>query len=184
LRRVVSSGGRPISGPAINDGRRQTTDAPESQVAIYEFERFTVTWEHRKFGDHGAEKHGVGASFYGTQGTLHVGWRDGWTFYPSGKSGAIVHEKAQLQEPDGHNIRLLWADFLDSIDRGRRPVADIEPAHRSTTLSLLGMLSWKVGRCLTWDAAKERIVGDDEASRLLTRTYRGPWAYPQAEGRG
>ena len=32
-----------------------------------------------------------------------------------------------------------------------------------------------VGRKIKWDAKKELIVGDDEASRLLTRDYRAPW---------
>jgi len=33
-----------------------------------------------------------------------------------------------------------------------------------------------VGRKIKWDAKKERIIGDDEASNLLTRDYREPWA--------
>ena len=32
-----------------------------------------------------------------------------------------------------------------------------------------------VGRRLKWDAQKERILGDADASKLLSRTYRAPW---------
>jgi hypothetical protein len=32
-----------------------------------------------------------------------------------------------------------------------------------------------VGRKLKWDAKRERIIGDSEASKLLTRDYREPW---------
>jgi hypothetical protein len=32
-----------------------------------------------------------------------------------------------------------------------------------------------VGRTIKWDAKKEKIIGDDEASKLLTRDYRQPW---------
>ncbi len=178
-RTVYSTGGRPVSGPPVAGARGQTTDAPEAQVAVYEFESFTAVWEHRKFADNHAEKHDVGCYFYGTKGTFHMGWRDGWTFYPANPREAVVREKARLQEPDGHNIKLLWADFLDSIDRGRRPAADIEPAHRSTCASLLGMLSWKLGRSVRWDGEKEQVVGDAEANRLLARKYRAPWEYPE-----
>jgi hypothetical protein len=52
-------------------------------VAVYEFDGFSCVWEHRRFADNNAEKHGIGAYFYGTKGTLHIGWRDGWTFHPS-----------------------------------------------------------------------------------------------------
>jgi predicted dehydrogenase len=177
-RRVFSSGGRPIAGPAVLTKTEQTSDAPDSQVAVYEFESFTAMWEHRHFAANDAEKHKIGCYFYGTRGTLHMGWRDGWTFYPTDAKAAPIHEKAQLQEPDGHNLKLLWADFLDSIAKGKAPAADIELAHRSTCMSLLGMLSLKLGRSIRWDGAKELISNDAEANRLLARSYRAPWEYP------
>jgi predicted dehydrogenase len=177
-RRVYSTAGRQIKGKPILNDKEQTTDAPDHQVAVYEFESFTCTWEHRQFADNTAEKHQIGAYFYGTKGTLHIGWRDGWTFHPANGREKTIHEDSQLQEPDGHNIKLLWADFLESLDGGRAPVAGIERAHRSSVLPLLGMLSWRVGRSIQWDGAKEQIVGDPEASALLQRPYRGPWVYP------
>lgn len=45
----------------------------DQQVAVYEFEGFTLTWEHRMFAENRAEKHNVGAYFYGSKGTLHLG---------------------------------------------------------------------------------------------------------------
>ena len=107
-----------------------------------------------------------------------MGWKDGWTFYPATKGGKTEHEDAQLQEPDGHNIKLLWDDFMAAIDQRRAPVAGIELAHRASVLPLLGMISWRTGRSLAWDAATEQIVGDVEASKLLGRPYRAPWMYP------
>ncbi len=177
-RRVFSTGGRPIAGPAVNDATGQTTDAPDHQVAVYDFESFSCVWEHRKFAENNAEKHRIGAYFYGTKGTLHIGWQDGWTFHPSDSKAAVVHEDSQLQQPDGHNLKLLWADFLAAIEDGKPAVAGIEIAHRSSVLPLLGMISWRTGRSVTWDGDKERIVGDPEADAMLSRPYRGPWVYP------
>lgn len=177
-RRIFCSGGRPVKGKPILTPREQTTDAPDSLVATYEFSNFTVVWEHRQFAENNAEKHKIGAYFYGTKGTLHLGWRDGWTFYPSSSREAVVHEDAHLQEPDGHNLTLLWADFMDSIDRHRNPVSDIEAAHRSSVLPLLGMISWRLGRSIEWDGSSEQVVSDPEGNRLLSRPYRAPWIYP------
>ena len=45
-------------------------------------------------------------------------------------------------------------------------------------MSLLGMLSLKLGRSLEWDSTKELVVNDDGANKLLKRNYRGEWIYP------
>ncbi len=168
---VSSIGGRFI--------RRDNTDAPDTQVVTYQFPDFVATWEHRLYAGNEAEKHNVGCYFYGAEGTLHLGWLDGWTFYPSDTRKPILHEEAQLHMPDDQNIPELWADFLASIAANRRPVCDIEIGHRSTTMALLGMLSLKLGRSVAWNADTETIAGDAEANRLLRRAYRGPWKYPE-----
>jgi len=169
-KKVFSTGGRFLrEGPA---------DAPDTQVASFQFDSFTVEWEHRQYAGNAAEKHTLGCYFYGTEGTFHLGWLDGWTFYPAKKGGEVIHQEPQLGRPDDQNIRELWADFLEAIRTGRRPVSDIELGYRSTNVSLLGMVSFRLGRSLTWDGEKEVIVGDPEANQLLRRPYRAPWKYP------
>lgn len=39
--------------------------------------------------------------------------------------------------------------------------------------------TYRLGRALTFDAKKEQFVGDDEANKLLTRTYRAPYVVPE-----
>ena len=172
-RRVYSTGARHI--------RRDNTEYPDTQVVAYEFESFTATWEHRHYAANNAEKHSIGCYFYGTEGTFHMGWLDGWTFYPTDSKKPAIHEDPQLEEPDQQNIPQLWADFLKCIKTGNRPVCDIEIGHRSTNMSLLGMLSLKLGRSIEWDGEKELVSGDPEANELLGRDYRRPWTYPQVE---
>jgi len=179
-KRIYCTGGRDIAGPPILSDKEQTTDAPDHQVAVYDFETFTCVWEHRRFGGNEAEKHRIGAYFYGTKGTLHIGWQDGWTFHPLDAKAPTLHEDAQLQQPDGHNLKLLWADFLSAIETGSRSVANIDIGHRSSVLPLLGMISWRTGRSIQWDGGQEQILGDTEASQLLSRPYRTPWVYPSA----
>ncbi|MCA9053590.1 MAG: Gfo/Idh/MocA family oxidoreductase [Planctomycetaceae bacterium] len=178
---VYSTGGRPIKGAPVLTESEQTTDAPDEQVAVYEFEDFTATWEHRRFAGNETEKHSIGCYFYGENGIFHMGWRDGWTFYPQNGKGEVVHVDPQFDnEKDGHNVPPLWADFLKCIETGEQPVADVEIGHRATNLSLLGMLSLKLGRSIRWDGEREQIPDDPEANALLRRDYRGPWVYPEA----
>lgn len=175
-REIASVGGRFI--------KKDSTDAPDTQVATFQFEDFAVSWEHRQYAGNQAEKthpqQAVGCYFYGTEGTFHMGWLDGWTFYPSDSRKAVIHEDAKLNQPDDQNIKELFADFLSAIESKRRPISDIEIGHRSTTMSLLGMLSLKLGRSVKWDTNTEQFENDPEATKLLRREYRSPWEYPTA----
>ncbi len=180
-RRVFSVGGRPIKGPPVLTAEEQTSDAPDHQIAVFQFDGFDVSWEHRQFAGNNAEKgESVGCYFYGERGTFHMGWQRGWTFYPVDPRQPVLHEDPQLHKPDDQNIKELWADFLQCIATGRRPVCDIELIYYSTNVALLGMLSYKLGRCIQWDGEKEECVGDPEANALLRRPYRSPWKYPEA----
>jgi predicted dehydrogenase len=180
-RKIYSTGGRPIAGPVVNTAAAQTTDAPDHQVASFTFERLTVQWEHRRFAGNNTDKgENVGCYFYGTKGIMHVGWQKGWTFYPSNAKDPVITQEARLNQPDSQNIRELWADFLDAIRTGRRPVSDIGDAHLASNMALLGMLSLKLGRSIDWDGEKERIPGDEAANKLLRREYRKGWEYPVA----
>ncbi len=178
-KRVFSTGGRPIKGKAVNGPQGQTSDAPDHQVAVFEFENFTATWEHRQFAGNNTDKgESVGCYFYGTSGIFHQAWINGWTFYPAGGRNQPQHEDARLNMPDQQNIKELWADFLGAIQEKRRSLCDIEVGHRSTALALLGMLSMKLGRSIEWDGEKELCINDPEANKLLSRPYRGEWKYP------
>lgn len=169
-KRIFSTGDRFI--------KKDGTTAPDNQVATFEFEDFTLTWEHRLFAKNYEEAHNIGCYFYGTNGTLHLGWRDGWTFYPKNKNEQTITTKAKLNDPDHQNIKELWADFTQAIEKNELPACDIEKGHLATNISLLGMISYKLGRSIEWNGEKERIVKDVEANNMLKREYRGDWQYP------
>lgn len=158
--------------------RKDNTDAPDTQQVMFEFESFTASWEHRQYAGNNAEKTNIGCYFYGTEGTFHMGWLDGWTFYPADDKKAPIHQDPKLDEPDQQNIAALWANFLTSIETKKLPMCDIEIGQRSTNMSLLGMLSAKLGRGVSWDGSKGIIEHDPEANKLLSRAYRGEWKYP------
>ncbi len=107
-----------------------------------------------------------------------MGWLDGWTFYPADDKKPPIHQDPKLDEPDQQNIAALWSNFLTSIKTNTLPICDIEIGQRSTNMSLLGMLSWKLGRAVEWDGAKGLVKNDADANKLLSRAYRGEWKYP------
>ena len=165
---VFSTGGRYL--------KQDNTDAPDTQLATFDFEEFTCFWEHKLMAANANEQHDIGCYFYGSEGTLHLGWRDGWSFYPSKKSGQEIHMDPDVNEPDFQNIKELWADFIESIEKKRRPICDIENGYHATNMSLLAMISMKLGRSIQWDG--DHVINDKEAASQLKRNYRSPWVYP------
>jgi predicted dehydrogenase len=80
--------------------------------------------------------------------------------------------KVKLYESrDGNH----WRDFVDCIKSRKPTITPVETAHHSAIPGHLGLIAMMVGRKIKWDAKKEKIIGDSEASKLLTRPYRAPW---------
>jgi predicted dehydrogenase len=114
-------------------------------------------------------------------GTKWIG-TDGWVWVdrggfdasnPDWKKGKSLPEalrKVKLYESKGHQ-----RNFLDCIKSRQPTITPVETAHHSAIPGHLGLISMLVGRKIHWNVASEKIIGDPEASQLLTRTYRAPW---------
>src|SRR5206468_5901605 len=66
-------------------------------------------------------------------------------------------------------------DFLHCVKTGAQPISDVVSQHRSATACHLANISMRLGRKLTWDAARERFVGDAAADAMLSRARRSPY---------
>ena len=114
-------------------------------------------------------------------GTKWIG-TDGWVWVDRGAFEASNEEWREVRQlsEELRKVKLPVSsnhqrNFLDSV-RSRQPtITPAETAHHSAIPGHLGLISMLVGRRLKWDAQKERILGDADASKLLTRNYRAPW---------
>jgi predicted dehydrogenase len=114
-------------------------------------------------------------------GTKWIG-TDGWIWVDRGgfeSSDAKWREVRQLPE-ELRKVKLPISDnhqgnFLASVKSRQPTITPVETAHHSAIPGHLGLISMLVGRKLKWDAQDERILGDGEASKLLSRPYRAPW---------
>jgi hypothetical protein len=66
-------------------------------------------------------------------------------------------------------------NFIDCIKTRKAPASDLESGHDTATTCHLVNIAMRVGRVVSWDAARQEIVGDSEAAALLTKRYRAPW---------
>jgi predicted dehydrogenase len=151
---------------------------PDTQYVVFEYaggpsgRKRQLVFEQRIWSPYVQEGHENGNAFYGTKGMMILGKHAGWQLFGP---------KNELREKVDGSLdgSLHHADFLDAVRTGRRPNADIEEGHLSATLVHLGNIATRVGRVLRFDPASEKIIGDEEADRMVRRTYReGHWAVP------
>lgn len=74
-------------------------------------------------------------------------------------------------------------DWLTSIRTRQPAVTTPEEAHRSTSACIIGWISMKLGRKLTWDPVKEVFVNDDEANAMRKRAQRAPYGIDRLLGK-
>ena len=164
----------------------------DTQTAAFDYGDTQIVWQHRTWGEANDPKYPWGATFYGDKGTLKVSVMS-YDFVPN--QGPAIHKdvtyeleqypedktEKDLERHVAPAIRHHMLDFLSAIEKRSRPVADVEEGHISTATCILANLSMQLGRTLTWDAAKQRVLHDDEANRLLRRPYRRPWIHPESD---
>jgi predicted dehydrogenase len=116
----------------------------------------------------------TGVEFWGTNGKMMIRKR--------GKLEILGPRNAVIEQKQFEPAKSMehMDDFLNAIRSGRRPNAPTEEAHRSVALVHLANIALRTGRSLTIDPKLEQIMGDEQASQLLRRTYRqgGHWAIP------
>jgi predicted dehydrogenase len=185
-RRVASTGG-------ILVNKSSKSNIPDTQTATFDFGDLNVVWEHRTWGQEPDPKYPWGATIYGDKGTLKLSVY-GYDFIPLG-GGTPIHRNVayeleqypvdktekDLERHVAPAIRHHMLDFLAAINSRSKPIADIEQGYISTSSCILANLALELGRTLTWDAEKGRVMNDDEANRLLRRPYREPWVHPEVE---
>ena len=114
-----------------------------------------------------------GVTFEGEKGTIYVK-RGSITVTLGGEKVADPYAlptgDTKLYVSNNHH-----QNWLECIKTRKLPICDVEIGHRSATVCHLGNIAIRTGRKITWDAAKEQIVGDKEASAMLTKPYRKPW---------
>ena len=66
-------------------------------------------------------------------------------------------------------------NFLDCIKTRQPTITPVQVGHHSAIPGHLCQIAMLTGRKIRWDVKTETIVGDPEASKLMTRQYRAPW---------
>jgi predicted dehydrogenase len=114
---------------------------------------------------------GYGAVYRGDKGTFtHWG----------GDGGTWAEKKARDWQPGSGATDVYKSpghkeDWFKGIKTGKKTIMNVEASVGVALLTVLGNLSFLLGRKLQWDHGKREIVGDEQARRLMGRPQRYPY---------
>jgi predicted dehydrogenase len=133
-----------------------------------------LVWEcldftQERFKQFGSPQYG-GILFEGTNGWVFI-WRNQVEAEPK----SLLREVIGPEEIHLHTSSDHERDFIECIKSGLPTVAPVDVALRSTTYCYLADIATRLARKIKWDPINQWIVGDDEATRMLSRSYREPW---------
>jgi predicted dehydrogenase len=168
-------------------GKSNTAD---TQTALFAYEGLNCVWTHRAWGTPADPDYPWAFKIYGEKGTLCADvWK--YEFIPTEKGkklqGEVLYEREMYPEDRKEKdielhvaaaVRRHMTNFLEAIDKGTRPIADIEQGHISTASCILANISMKLQRPLQYDPQRRIVIGDEEATKLLQRPYRSGWVHP------
>lgn len=153
-------------------------ETPDTMQALYEFDDYTLLWDHGIGIDGGyyGRNHGVG--FVGNNGTLVVD-RGGWEVIPEGGKNPKM-DRVELIKGDGQGLNNHMADFIKCIKKNDQETnCNVGIAANTARVAHLGNMALKTGQRLYWDADNSKFIDNDAANELLVPKYRAPWTLPK-----
>jgi len=165
---IMASGGK----FAYPDDAAET---PDTLTTVYEFDDFTVQWEHANGIDGGPYGRNHGVAFIGNQGTLVLD-RGGWEVIPEGdRMEAVPLQKSQDNGLDKHT-----ANFIDVV-RSRKLEAlnaPITAGAHIATFSQMGNIAYRTGEKIYWREYEGRF-NSEAANKLLAAEYHNGYQLPK-----
>jgi hypothetical protein len=117
-----------------------------------------------------------GIYIFGSQGWMKVGDDKAQVYFgKKNEPGPTLTADEKRDEGQSH-----FENFIACV-RSRKAEqlkTSLEDGHLSTTLCHLGNISYRLGRSVKFNGAAERFEGDEDADKLLSRTYRAPYLLP------
>ncbi len=175
---VMASGGK-FAYP------EDASETPDTLQAVYEFDGFTLLWEHATGIDGGNYGRNHGVAFIGNKGTLVLD-RGGWEVIPEveHESWRMLKdqpkmEKVPLQPSQNAGLGRHTENFLQAVRTRDAAIlrAPMEIGYHAARVCHMGNVAFKKGNKVFWDPEKGAFT-DPEANALSRIRYYNGWSLP------
>lgn len=160
-------------------------ETPDTLQTVYEFDNFSLLWEHATGIDGGNYGRNHGIAFIGNNGTLVLD-REGWEVIPEVEHESWFRlddkpklENVPLQKSPGSGLDAHTVNFIEAVkSRDASSLkAPIKVGYDAALVSHLGNVAYKTGSRVYWDATKGAFT-EDKANQYLKAQYHNGWKLP------
>lgn len=150
------------------------SETPDTLQTVYEYDGFSILWEHAtgiSGGNYGRD-HGI--SFIGNNGTLVVD-RNGWEVIPEDDR----MERVTLQKNKGSGLDLHTVNFIEAVKSrdATKLNASIKVGYDAALVCHMGNVAFKTGNRIYWDAEAGEFK-QTSANAFLKTAYHNGWKLP------
>tara|TARA_R110001606_G_scaffold118170_1_gene248450 strand:+ start:739 stop:2058 length:1320 start_codon:yes stop_codon:yes gene_type:complete len=151
------------------------SETPDTLQTVYEYDGFSILWEHATGIDNGNYGRDHGISFIGNNGTLVLD-RKGWeVIAEKDKMQSIPLQKNQGNGLDKHTINFIEA--VKSRDASKLK-APLKVGYDAALVCHMGNIAFKTGNRIYWDDYEGRF-SDDSSNALINAHYHNGWELPR-----
>jgi predicted dehydrogenase len=156
------------------------SETPDTLQAIFEYENFSMLWEHATGIDNGPYNRGEGIAFIGNNGTLVVD-RGGYEVLIERQTNKMDPIEAYMKPNELNYLDLHTKNFIDAIRKNDQSSlnAPIRSGSIAAINAQMGNIAYKTRTKVFWDSTKENFKDNVEANKLITPVYHNGWTLPK-----
>lgn len=159
---------------------RDDGDAYDNHEVTWRYPNLTMTWMQSSTNSYGFDflrgqqsRRRLGIYFHGVNGTLATDYSTHQVFPEGDRMKGMQDPPKSIPPSPGHEL-----EWVECIKSRKQPSCNAGYHIKIDVPIALSILSMKLGRSIQFDPVTEKIVGDEEATRLSVPQYRAPWKFP------
>ncbi|MFD0796949.1 Gfo/Idh/MocA family protein [Maribacter chungangensis] len=160
------------------------SETPDTLQTVYEYDGFSILWEHATGIDGGNYGRNHGIAFIGNNGTLVLD-RQGWEIIPEkefqgwDKDGIPKMEAATFDKGTKNGLDLHTQNFITAVkDRdASKLTAPIQVGYDAALVSHMGNVAFKTGNRIYWDETTG-LFKSEKANEIIKANYHNGWTLP------
>ena len=160
------------------------SETPDTLQTVYEYDGFSILWEHATGIDGGNYGRNHGIAFIGNNGTLVLD-RGGWEVIPEkefqgwGKDGIPKMEAVSYDNGGLSGLDLHTKNFIEAVKNRDNSLlnAPIKVGYDAALVSHMGNVAFKTGNRIYWDEKSGKFK-NEKANQFLKANYHNGWKLP------